>query len=102
MGYILAFLVLALSCLPCADSVASTKPEKAKVEIIQATDQSEDDHGDACSPFCQCACCASFSINHSIATIFCDINYPLSSYCSFLPPDTIEISLPIWQPPRVA
>lgn len=96
----MAFLVLALSCLPCADDVASRNSEKAKTEIGQEA-QPEDDHEDACSPFCQCSCCAGFSINHTITAISYDINYNNSCYSSFHRSEIIEISLPIWQPPQL-
>jgi hypothetical protein len=98
-GYILAFLVLALSCFPCADAKAEDLGT-IKTEISQSS-QSTEDHEDACSPFCQCACCAGFSIDHTVALSSSGLNYSGLTYSSFLPSDIIEISLPIWQPPQL-
>ena len=100
LGFIMAFLVLGLSFLHCADNEPTMNAGKIKTEISQGN-QPHDDHEDACSPFCQCACCASLSINHSIATISYDINYSNSIYFSFLSSEIIERSRPIWQPPKL-
>ena len=96
---ILAVLVLALSCLPCADDASMLG--KAKTESTSATDEQNGDHEDDCSPFCQCSCCAGFSIDHLVAEISYDNNYNNRFYTSFLHSEIIEISLPIWQPPQL-
>jgi hypothetical protein len=96
----MAVLFLALSCLPCADGAVIRG--KAKTELIAISDQQDDEHEDACSPFCQCACCAGLSISHSILGITYKIHYYDKTYTSFSHSEIIEISLPIWQPPQLA
>jgi len=100
-AFLLAFLVLGLSCLPCVDEVFETNTCKIKTETIAQDNHNEKDHNDSCSPFCQCACCAGFSVNHS----FPALNIPAIACCknfvSYLPENIIEISLPVWEPPRI-
>lgn len=100
-AFIMAFLVLALSVMPCADAGATIYDGKAKSEITKTTDAQGHTDADACSPFCYCACCASFSINHFIVSfniIPPNVSNPISSY---LPADIIEVALPVWQPPQI-
>jgi len=97
-AFIMAVIVLALSCIPCCDVSATC--ERSKMEIKGSQDN-ETQQGDVCSPFCACTCCAGFSINYKVPGIqslpkLLDINYS-PSYFSAL----IKIALPIWQPPQL-
>lgn len=96
----MALLVLALSCLPCADEGSPMNSKDLKSEMVNATPY-DDDHEDACSPFCQCSCCAGFSIDHLVAENSSDINSYNRTYTAFTHSVVIEISLPIWQPPQL-
>lgn len=101
VALIMAFLVLALSVMPCADAGTALNDSKAKSDITKTTDRQDHNDADDCSPFCHCSCCAGFSINHfftSIALIAPHINIPTGR---FLQTDAIEIVLPIWQPPQI-
>ncbi len=100
VALIMAFLVLALNVMPCADG-AAIHDGKAKSEIAKTTDPQNHNDADACSPFCHCSCCAGFSINHFIASVIIIPPYGSNSSCSFLPADIIEVALPIWQPPQI-
>ena len=100
--FVLAFIVLALSCLPCADGAYVLNVDKTKAELVKAlTQQNEGDHNDACSPFCHCTCCAGFSINH-IFTSVNSVNFlPAKNFTFYLQVNINEISLPVWQPPQL-
>ena len=100
-AFIMAFLVLALSCMPCADAGAATQDGKAKTELTRTTDQQDQDDTDECSPFCHCACCAGISINHTVAVISKIPAYFESHKVSFVFLEVIDIASPIWQPPRL-
>ncbi|MEO6917105.1 MAG: DUF6660 family protein [Chitinophagaceae bacterium] len=100
-AFIMAFLVLSLGIMPCADAGASITDVKAKSEIGNTTDQHAHDASDACSPFCHCACCAGFSINHFIASIVLIPPYSISSTSSFLRSSVTDVILPVWQPPQI-
>jgi hypothetical protein len=102
IAFILALIVLALSCLPCADAACAMNSDNARTELAKMPAQQHDEHhNDACSPFCHCTCCASFSINYSVATISVLMLYNSKSFATYLPDNIIEVSLPVWQPPQL-
>ncbi len=98
----MAFLVISLSCLPCEDDAFALNPGKLKVETVKkSTQQEEQNHTDACSPFCQCACCAGFSVNHTLTPVSTLPIICKKQFTCYLSATTINISLPIWQPPQL-
>jgi hypothetical protein len=98
----MAFLVLGLSCLPCADEGFTINTDKAKIESVKQQNQQEDQHhSDACSPFCHCTCCAGFSINHSSTAVTSLIIFDSKSFTPYLSVNITEISIPVWQPPQL-
>jgi hypothetical protein len=95
VAFIMAFMVLGLSCLQCADkAVADHKVERHTHE--------RDSHEDACSPFCHCTCCAGFSINYFTASVSGYISFETRTFSDHLPTNTREVSLPVWQPPQLS
>lgn len=103
LTFIMAFLILGLSCLPCADNAYTMNAGKAKSEMIKkASTENETDHNDDCSPFCNCTCCAGFSINHSIASISSIVVFSSNRFSSYLPANISEVSFPVWQPPKIS
>ncbi len=101
IAFIMAFLVLALSVMPCADTDNVANDSKAKTALTKLNQQRDNPQQDDCSPFCQCSCCAGFCINHFIASIV--ITTPCGSKIqpAFLPAGILDIALPIWQPPQL-
>lgn len=98
----MAFLVLVLPVLPCADDGYSLNADKVKAEIVKEHNgQEEQEHNDNCSPFCHCTCCAGFSINHIFTAVSSLILSDGKLYTSYLPDNLIEYSSPIWQPPQL-
>ena len=101
-AFIMAFLILGLSHLPCADEAFSTSVGKVKSELFKTpVQQNETDHKDDCTPFCNCTCCAGFSVNHCIASISAIIVFSSKKFSSYLPANTSEVSIPVWQPPQL-
>lgn len=99
-AFIMAIIVLVLSCMPCTDTFAMTT-RKAKTEITKSP-ASHNQPSDACSPFCQCACCAGFSVYHSLNRFaIIEVMVINQHYSSYLPSEIIEVSLPVWQPPQL-
>lgn len=97
----MAIMVLALSVMPCADDANAMNNSKAKTELTKCTHREDSPKSEECSPFCQCSCCAGFSVNQLIASVSSlqfDIDSPKSN---FLPSEVIEVILPIWQPPKL-
>jgi len=101
IAFIMAFLVLALSIMPCADISNAAYESKSKASVAKSNSQKSDPQQDDCSPFCSCACCASLSVNHSIASIAATISYKERTKTAHSPTDIIKVSLPIWQPPQL-
>ena len=101
IAFIMAFLVLALNVIPCADTVNAANESKSKMVVAKSNSQKSDPQQDDCSPFCHCTCCGTFSPNHSITVLSYILTYLSISKSSFLPADLIEIALPIWQPPQL-
>lgn len=102
LAFFMAFLILSLSCLSCADesSLASIN-ENVKTEIAQSQ-HNNDDHEDACSPFCHCICCAGCSVNHMIAIVILSAPQSSIDHSSFYHSSIAEFSIPVWQPPQLS
>ncbi len=99
----MSFLVLALSCMPCADVHNITKGDKVTSELSQLVFDSHCDHADACSPFCHCVCC-SVHLTAQDNSLLYTITTPFSSK-DFEPladdNNLIERAFPVWQPPQL-
>ncbi|TWI82627.1 DUF6660 family protein [Chitinophaga japonensis] len=100
LAFIMAIIVLALSCMPCADAASAMMARKAKTEITKTPVQQHPDT-DTCSPFCQCTCCAGFTLNYGFYTLITPANFTSSLYSDNRQSGIIEISLPVWQPPQL-
>jgi hypothetical protein len=99
-GYILSIMVLALTCLPCSDARCAMAAAKAKA--THAANQSNDeDHEDACSPFCHCACCAGFSIQHIVSSFHLMAPGKNAGHYSFYTVALKEMASVVWQPPKI-
>ena len=97
----MAFLVLALSVMPCADIGIAANDGMAKTELTKSNTQKGDTQQDDCSPFCTCTCCAGFSINHFVALLTHNPKYECDPTSSFISSVAIGIASPIWQPPQL-
>jgi hypothetical protein len=103
IAFIMALLMLVLPALPCEDDAETADARKAKIEMAkQDNHQEEPEHGDSCSPFCHCTCCAGFSINHFFAASSFTVFFDGKSYTSYLPVNIIEVSYSIWEPPKIS
>ena len=96
IAFILAFIVLTLSCMPCADFASTCE---STIEL-KAPHNEEAQHNDICSPFCHCACCSGFSINHSVISVAPVNLFSIKPTSTFLPPSSVEVAFSFWQPPR--
>lgn len=101
IAFIMAFVILALTVMPCADQDNAENDSRTKTELSKSNQQKDSPQQDDCSPFCHCTCCAGFSINHFIASISYLSPYQGKAVPAYLPSAVIEIALPIWQPPKL-
>ncbi len=102
VAYLMAFYVVALSCIPCQDEV-----ELLPDSHVTAMAAADFDHGhrevvDLCSPFCICACCASVTVTLTVAALPESIVSQLipPAYFSYLQTLYTGDRSGIWQPPQ--
>lgn len=104
---ILSFILLVLSCLPCADADKQfVYDANAKILAEKHADHSKELHNDLCSPFCVCNCCGvqvlnftpslSFNIREDFTAL---VEKPEIVYKSHF---ASTFSGSIWQPPQIA
>ena len=99
LTFIMAILVLSLSCLPCGDVEATVLKEgKATYELSKCS--TDDEHEDNCSPFCHCSCCAGFSIHHQVAVLQQPWLLFAPTHVARYIESIREVSIPVWQPPQ--
>lgn len=97
--YIMAFLTLSLSFVPCGDKF-DTAEVHAKSELNNSDHHSHSD-ADTCTPFCHCSCCSSLSFTQTSNLI----NFPIAVdkvKVFHLPSEIIDAAIPVWQPPQLA
>jgi len=87
--------------MPCNDMDEAMDAE-VKTEIKKLADHQEQQESDACSPFCQCACCAGFSLNHFVSAVDLVIIYDGKAHSAYMSSTTLEIAFPVWQPPQLS
>jgi hypothetical protein len=102
LSFILAMMILVLSCIPCSDTGIIYPQNESTVSLSIPCEHSQNQHDDCCSPFCQCSCCAGISMPvwATPFTLSRVINLPrlYNDYRTTTAPD---VFLPIWQPPQL-
>lgn len=104
LAFILSFIILGISCLPCSDKNAPSFSSQLDIEKPVSIKQlSQNDHEELCNPFCSCSCCGATQMNPKITSLEFEIVKPVSSYAdSYLSAFTVTIALPVWQPPQLS
>ena len=97
---ILAFLMLSLSCIPCADSIVANI--SAGEKLVAQHGMNDLQHKDDCSPLCTCSCCGPVTF----VSVHPFVDYPLThgtvSYGCYIASHIQDILLPVWQPPQLS
>ncbi|MES1249651.1 MAG: DUF6660 family protein, partial [Chitinophaga rupis] len=93
VSFIMAVLVLVLSCVPCKDDAFIVKSGKARMEL--SANHNNQGHRDACSPLCHCSCCGSFPITRPSVAVASLIPEYAVNYSSLYTGAVIEVSLPV-------
>ena len=94
-AYILSFVVLALTAIPCVDVPKDNSVQK--IELSNTTSDHHQSDTDHCSPFCTCQCCqANFYISNIVVTFTADIIEICYNECSsrFQSPDLFDFPIP--------
>lgn len=100
--FIMAIMVLVLSCIPCAEAEAiASKNESKTLHIKKSDTQNLPFTSDICSPFCSCSSCLGFPITTTVSPSFSLLyTFGQKIYNAFYPQVISSISLSIWQPPK--
>ncbi len=100
MTFLLAVMVLILSCLPCRDNDMAMA-EGANIHLAVNDEHGKGAHQDLCPPFCTCSCCSVASVFHPAAIEAARPEAPALRYSDAYLGAVISISLPVWQPPQL-
>lgn len=99
-----SFFLSSLSVYPCSDN--DECEINYKMEISKNDSQEKQNHNtEHCTPFCTCSHCPASAIHQHFASLTFNINLPscehnpVNHYTSVY---TEEISLAIWQPPKIS
>ncbi|MEH6679500.1 MAG: DUF6660 family protein [Sediminicola sp.] len=96
---ILSFYFLALNIVPCSD-MEGTDDDGPMIAVNGFGEEHPHGSGDLCSPFCQCHCCHSHTIDMG-PTVFKTIRQPVAQEI-FFHFDSLgkDIHPSLFQPPR--
>lgn len=99
---IIGLYLLVLGLLPCSDVQDCGQDVKTEVTAAQNHEDHEQ-HPEACSPFCICACCATSSFSASVSRTI-EFQIPFQQELSAFYNNNLlaEMHSPIWQPPRLS
>ncbi len=106
LSFLIAIMVLALSCMPCSDTGIFTHGNNSRVTTshTQTTQHIPgEEHQDLCSPFCQCACCSlAYALPFACTPgTWVKAGWSDQQFVSFVSHCPSGIALPVWQPPQL-
>jgi hypothetical protein len=102
IGFLMSVYMLALSFFPCGD--VSECDVQRLVSISAASDHQHHSHsGEQCTPFCTCSCCAVSVVLKQVSPFeLRPFKHISPSYSFYRPSHCEEISVGIWQPPKLS
>ncbi|WP_155990052.1 DUF6660 family protein [Terrimonas ferruginea] len=97
----MAFMMLALSILPCRDNPGSEPSAAIYTLSSQHDPHQHEDHKDVCSPLCSCACCATSSVTAPAIEFTTAAVHHHPGICGFRSGSLRQMAIPVWQPPQL-
>ena len=86
--------------MPCADTVVTGNETNEQYENGKHTEQQN--HSDACSPFCNCSCCGITITDCFKGEINTDISeFTISNYYTPIPSFVSMVPNDFWHPPQL-
>lgn len=103
VGFLLAFYLILLSVIPCCalDNCTEDEPALSSPPEQKANQEKEDDSCDNCSPFFNCAGCATATIAFEPVSMEIIPIKTSSVYTGYIQTAVSEIEYDFWQPPRL-
>ncbi len=100
-GFLIAFLVISLSAIPCCTFVECGDEVVAEAED-QHKEEAPGECEDSCSPFLNCGSCAGFTIQNSPEEDTFTFNLPVDQTADYIGHGITGVIINnIWQPPRL-
>lgn len=98
LSLICVIVVMVLNFAPCADAQVKVSTQRTTPHA-----ETEKDHAldDGCSPFCHCNCCSASSIAQLLTLTSIPFKEHKTVYTSYFTGKYVDVSLPVWQPPRL-
>lgn len=98
---ICVLLIVIQNALPCGDrAVGGSTMLERSVSTYKSLSHDKE-HKDSCTPFCQCSCCATPSLQYPSITYNVFIPETVNDYIGYILSDVPQFPLDIWQPPRL-
>jgi len=100
LSLICVLMIMALNLVPCADAHGESE---AQVSISSSSPDNHHDFPveDGCSPFCHCACCSSQVVVRFALILSVPFSMPSATSVNHPNGRSNDISLAIWQPPKL-
>jgi hypothetical protein len=99
--YILSLYLLAISCIPCTDEVATLDNSTQTILLLTDTQTDASQETDLCSPLCVCSCCAGFVLSTVQHTLPKAIGFSQAIKSLYKQESLSCLSFSIWQPPKI-
>lgn len=102
LAFILSFVILGLSCLPCTDGKDAVLKDGNSAVVVSAQINGNESHSDFCNPFCSCSCCG-IQLSHAKAVSLTPElpGYNIKHSDSYISSIITPLPAIIWQPPQL-
>lgn len=102
LAYILSFLIISTSCIPCTDEQTAIGESKQITSPTTSHSDQPTPSADFCSPLCFCNCCYSASVPFIVRTDLSIMPRFLEAAKAKNPLQAfVQPFFSIWQPPKV-
>lgn len=101
LSVICAIIVLALNMVPCADAHEHLVDQDVSISAASTNVEHNIPVDDACTPFCHCTCCASTIVAKISTALQTPFIIKSKVKTDYFEENSIEVSLSVWQPPKL-
>lgn len=100
IAIILSLYILVLTAIPCIDVPQDNTLHKT--ELSTKTSDNQQNRTDNCSPFWPCNCCVIPIVSKGCTLSFNCFSYSQTHFAPYQSGHFSNLSLAIWQPPKIA
>ncbi|TDQ08591.1 DUF6660 family protein [Pedobacter metabolipauper] len=99
LSLLCVIVVMALNLVPCAD-LHEKLDESISFSFSNPDKHTERSVEDACTPFCNCSCCASSVVVKLTEVLIAPVSIQHNPSVPYFEGDYVVVSSSIWQPPK--